>query len=92
MQRAIFQPATITQIQTQATRVLPGHGTGMEDQAINAEVCGDENSLPRVVLSVLANVVGGALLLFAMLILPHVWRCQGECHINSSPTTRTLGS
>ena len=72
MQRAVFQQATITQIQSQATRVLPGHGTGLDDLSVNDEFFNDENSLLRLVFSVLANVVGGTLLLSGMYFLPHV--------------------
>ena len=72
MQRAIFQATTITPFQTQASRVLPGQITGAQDQAINDDAYHDKNSLLKEVFSVLANVVGGALLLSAMLILPHV--------------------
>ena len=42
------------------------------DQAVNDDVYHDENSPLREVFSVLANVVGGALLLTAMFMLPHV--------------------
>ena len=72
MQRAVFQQATITQIQSQATRVLPGHGTGLDDLSVNDEFFNDENSPLRLVFSVLANVVGGTLLLSGMYFLPHV--------------------
>jgi len=72
MQRAVFQQATITQIQTRATRVLPGHGAGVEDQAINDEIYRDKNSPLRLVFSVLANVIGGILLLSGMFVLPHI--------------------
>ena len=72
MQRAVFQQATITQFQTQATRVLPGHGTGVVDRAVNDDNYHDENSPVHMVLSVLANVVGGSLLLSGMFYLPHV--------------------
>jgi len=72
MQRAVFNQATITQIQTQATRVLPGHGTGMNDRAVNDEIYHDENSPLRLVFSVIANVVGGTLLLSGMFYLPHI--------------------
>jgi hypothetical protein len=72
MQRANFQQATITQVQTQASRVLPGHGTGMEESAINDDVYHDDNSLLHLVLSVLANMMGGALMLGLMFVLPFV--------------------
>ena len=72
MQRAVFNQATVTQIQTQASRVLPGHGTGMEDRAVNDDIYHDENSPIHMVFSVLANVIGGTLLLSGMFYLPHV--------------------
>lgn len=72
MQRAIFQPTTITPLQIQATRVLPGHGTGAEELAVNDEIYADKNTLVRDVLAVLINVVGGALLLSGLLFLPHI--------------------
>jgi hypothetical protein len=72
MQRANFQAAVITQFQTQATRVLPGHGTGIEEQAINDDSYIDDHSPLRLAFSVLANVVGGTLLFFGMLMLPHI--------------------
>ena len=72
MQRAIFQQVTPIQFQSQATRVLPGHGTGVQEQAVNDDSYDDENSPLRMVFSVLANVIGGVLLLSGMLLLPHV--------------------
>ena len=72
MQQAIFQQASITQIQTQATRVVSGHGTGVDDPAINDDNYHDVTSPLRVVLSVMANVVGGTLLFSGMFILPYV--------------------
>ena len=72
MQRSVFQQATYTQIQTQVTRVLPGHDAGVDDKAVNDDIYHDENSLVRLVFSVLANVIGGTLLLSGMFYLPHV--------------------
>jgi hypothetical protein len=72
MQQAIFQQATVTQFQTQASRVLPGHGAGLEKQAANDESSQDESSLLRLVFSVLVNVIGGTILLSAMFVLPHL--------------------
>jgi len=72
MQRVVIQQATFTQIQAQATHVLPGHDTGVDDQAVNDEIYHDESSLARLVFSVLANVIGGTLLLSGMFYLPHV--------------------
>ena len=72
MQRSVFQQATFTQIQTQVTHVLPGHDAGVDDQAVNDDIYHDESSLARLVFSVLANVIGGTLLLSGMFYLPHV--------------------
>jgi hypothetical protein len=72
MQRAVFPQATFTQIQTQATRVLPGHDASVGDQAVNDDIYHDGNSPIRMLFSVLANVVGGTLLLSGMFYLPHV--------------------
>ena len=72
MQRAVFPQATFTQIQTQASRVFPGHDASVDDQAVNDDIYHDENSPIRMVFSVLANVVGGTLLLSGMFYLPHV--------------------
>ena len=72
MQRVLFQQSGDTQIQSQASRVLPGHGTGVHGQAVNDEVYDDGASPVWLVLSVLGNVIGGTLLLSGMLVLPHV--------------------
>jgi len=44
----------------------------MEDRAVNDDIYQDENSPLRLVFSVIANVVGGTLLLSGMFFLPHV--------------------
>jgi len=72
MQRVVIQQETITQNQTQATRVLPGHEASVDEQAVNDDIYHDENSPVRLVFSVLANVIGGSLLLSGMFYLPHV--------------------
>ncbi len=72
MQRALFQQANTSQIQTQATPMLPGHGTGVAGDAVNDEVYHAETGVIRFVLSVLANVIGGGLLLSGMFFLPHL--------------------
>jgi hypothetical protein len=72
MQPALFQQATITQIKTQVTQELPGHGTGLEIEAVNDDLYQDESSPLRLVLSVMANVIGGTLLLSGMFYLPHL--------------------
>ncbi len=72
MQRAILQQATFTDIQTQAMRELPGQTVGLENQAVNDESYQDDSSLLWLVLSVLANVIGGTILLASMFVLPHL--------------------
>jgi len=72
MQQAVSPQVDFTQIQSQATRVLRDHATGVEDGASNDDSYHDENSLVRMVLSVLANVIGGAILLSGMFLLPHI--------------------
>ena len=72
MQRLLFQQAELTTIQPQASRVLPGHGAEVEGQAINDDVYHREKTLVWMVLSVLANVIGGVLLLSGMFFLPHL--------------------
>ena len=72
MQPALFQQATNLQIEPRANRVLPGHGTGVEDLAVNSEIYHDENSRLRLLFSVLGHVIGGTILLFGLFVLPHV--------------------
>ena len=70
MQKAIFQHQQATPIQCQASYV-PGHGTGVKENAANDDSFEDEPSLVKFVLSVLINVIGGAVLLSAMFFMPH---------------------
>ena len=82
MQGAIFHQTTITSFESlafqsqafksQASRLSPGHGSGVDQPTGKNEVYQDKYPALRQVLSILANVVGGALLLSGMLILPHV--------------------
>jgi hypothetical protein len=72
MQRVIFQQADFIQIQSQATRVLPVHGAGAQQPAINDDVYENENSALGLAFSVLGNVIGGGLLLFGLFVLPQV--------------------
>ena len=72
MQQASFQQVTPIQFQTQATRVLPGHGTGMYEEAVNDDVYCEAYSPFRMVSAVLANTIGGALLISMLFLLPHV--------------------
>ena len=72
MQRLNLQQTDIIQFQSQASRVAPGHGTGLGDSATNDDIYHDENSVLKQVFSVLGNVIGGALLLTGMFVLPHI--------------------
>jgi len=72
MQRVLFQQTGVIQIQSQATRVLPGHGTGVHGDAINDDVYDDGVSPVRLMFAVLGNMIGGTLLLSGMFVLPHV--------------------
>jgi len=70
MQRA--QEATPIHFQSQATRLVPGHGTGLSAQAVNDDDFHEQPSSSRMLFSVLINVLGGALLLASMFVLPHI--------------------
>ena len=77
MQLALFSQTPFSQDQAQATRVLPGRTAELEAQASNDDSFHEksfheEGSPWRMVLCVLANVIGGAILLSGMFILPHV--------------------
>lgn len=72
MQRAVFRVTTPIHFQSQATRVLPGHGTGLSAEAVNDDDFHEQPSSLRMVFSVLGNVLGGVLLLASMFVLPHV--------------------
>jgi len=72
MQRALFSHTAFTQIHTQATRVVPKHAADLDEKASNDEHYHDENSLLRMVFSVLANVIGGVILLSGMYAMPHI--------------------
>jgi len=71
MQRAILNTIPI-HFQSQATRVLPGHGTGLLRQAVNDDEYCEGQAPIRMFFAVLANVIGGALLLWGMLFFPHL--------------------
>jgi len=67
-----MRQATITPIHIQETHVTPGHGTGIEGEACNDETYHEENTRLALALSVAANLVGGAVLLSGMFVLPHL--------------------
>lgn len=72
MQGAFFHQTSKTLFQSQASRLSPGQAGSVDHQTGKDELYQDKYSPLWQVLSVLANVVGGALLLSGMLILPHV--------------------
>lgn len=72
MQRAILQQATFTGTQSKATRVVAKKVTGLEIEAVNDDAYEDASSPLKLVLSVLANVIGGSLLLSGMFFMPHL--------------------
>ena len=72
MQQVIFQQTGFKPIHTQATRVFPDKPAGLEDREPPEKTCHDESSPLRVLFSLLANVLGGLLLLSLMYVLPHV--------------------
>lgn len=72
MQRAILDTTDMVQIRTQAIRVAPGHGTGVHGEALNDDDFGGEAPLARMVFAVMANALGGALLLAGLFLLPQI--------------------
>lgn len=72
MQKSVLKQQNFTHIQSQACRILPGHGTGVQGQAVNDDVIDDENDIFWRVMSVLGNTLGGALLLYGLFLLPHI--------------------
>jgi hypothetical protein len=67
-----MQQATITPIHLQENLVTHGHGTGIKSEACNDETYQEENTRLSMLLSVLANMLGGTVLLSAMFVLPHL--------------------
>ena len=72
MQRAQPTGTTPIHFQSQATRVIPGHGTGNFAQALNDDDYHAEESPLRTALAIVVNVFGGSLLLAAMIALPYL--------------------
>jgi len=73
MRHSNSQRVTAIKFQSQATQWLPGHGTGAANPASNDETYLQEETGIKLVLSVLANVVGGAAMLAAMFNLAAIW-------------------
>jgi len=72
MQKSVLKQQDVTRVYSQACRILPGHGTGVQDQAVNDDVIDDENDIFWRVMSVLGNALGGTLLLYGLFLLPHI--------------------
>lgn len=70
MQRAVFQQATGIKFKSRADQLLPGHDNGENTPASNDASYQQQQSVLKFSLSVLANVVTGAILLAAMFNLP----------------------
>ncbi len=73
MQQLSIHLGRPTKLLNQATCMLPGHGGGSGDEASNDASYVRQYAVFRMVIAVLANVVGGALLLSGMLILPYIF-------------------
>jgi len=72
MQQVLFQPGDFTGMDSRVCREWPGHGTGVQQEAANDDCYDAEISTIRLVLSVVGNVIGGALLLAGLVLLPHI--------------------
>jgi len=70
MQRAVFQQATGIKFKSRADQLLPGHDNAEKTPASNDASYQQQQSVLKFSLSVLANVVTGAILLAAMFNLP----------------------
>ena len=72
MQQVLFQQKDFTGTHSRACREMPGHGTGVQGEAANDDCYDVENGPIRLVFSVVGNVIGGALLLSGLILLPHI--------------------
>jgi len=72
MQKSVLKQQDVTRVHLQACRILPGHGTGVQGQAVNDDVIDDEDNIFWRVMSVLGNALGGTLLLYGLFLLPHI--------------------
>ncbi len=72
MTKAQIQPLAPRHLHAQATRVVPGHGTGVLGNAFNDARYWSFIAAVRQTLSLLANVIGGGLVILAMLLLPQL--------------------
>lgn len=72
MQQVLFQQKDFTGMDSRGCPEMPGHGTGVQPEAANDDCYDVESSAIRLVFSVVANVIGGALLLSGLILLPHI--------------------
>jgi len=72
MQQVLFQLTDGSGTESWACREAPGHGTGAQLEAANDDCYEVENGTTWLVFSVVGNVIGGAILLTALVLLPHV--------------------
>ena len=72
MQQVLFQQIDFSGSHSRACRVMPGHGTGVQREAANDDCYDVVNGPVRQFLSVAGNVIGGALLLSGLILLPHI--------------------
>ena len=72
MHKAMLKQASFAVFETPAAGVVPGQVSDSVNQAVNDDIYLDGSSCPKMALSVLANAVGGSLLLSGMFFLPHL--------------------
>lgn len=72
MQQVLFQQKDFSGVSSRACREMPGHGTGATRQAANDDCYDAETGRIMLVISVIGNVIGGALLLSGLILLPHI--------------------
>jgi len=72
MTRTLIQPLAPRRCHAQATRVLPGHGTGFLGAALNDPRYWSMITAAKRTLSLLADVIGGGLVIMGTLLLPQI--------------------
>jgi len=72
MQWTGFQWAASATNHAQATRVLTRRAAATDMSVFDDQACDRKYTIVRVLLVLLANVMGGAFLLFGMFLLPQV--------------------
>ena len=72
MHRAVLPAVTPIQFHSQATRVVTDQGTGLQKQAVNDDDYEAGDSAAHQAIKIIANVIGGALMLTGLLVMPHI--------------------